>query len=111
MLNDHRIVLHTIDAIHLVHASDILFCKCDNSSTTFNLTNGATIVVSRGIKEFELQLADSGFIRTHQSFLVNKDHITSVRKTNNYALVLSDKTQIPVSTRKRKEILQILTRN
>ncbi|MDD4372658.1 MAG: hypothetical protein PHG67_01940 [Bacteroidales bacterium] len=62
MLNDHRIVLHTIDAIHLVQSSDILFCKCDNSSTAFNLINGATIVVSRGIKEFELQLADSGFM-------------------------------------------------
>ena len=106
---EERISLNTIDTIHLVKVNDILYCKCDNSSTTFCLTNGKSIVVSRSIKEIEMQLADSDFIRSHQSYLVNIKHIVAVSKTQNYAIVLSDNTQIPTSTRKRKEILQILT--
>lgn len=103
-----RISLNTIDAIHLVQIEDILYCKCDNSSTTFFLTNHKPIVVSRSIKEVEKQLADSNFFRSHQSYLVNVMHIIEVNKANNYAIILSDNSHIPTATRKRKQITQIL---
>lgn len=106
---DQRISLNTIDTIHLVNVNDILYCKCDNSTTTFCLSSGKSIVVSRSIKEIEMQLAASDFIRSHQSYLVNINHIVAVSKAHNYSIILSDNTQIPTSTRKRKEILQILT--
>jgi two-component system LytT family response regulator len=103
-----RISLNTIDAIHLVQIQDILYCKCDNSSTTFYLLNHTPIVVSRSIKEVEKQLATSNFFRTHQSYLVNINHVVELKKTDNYSLILSDNSQVPTSTRKRKEIMQIL---
>jgi two-component system LytT family response regulator len=103
-----RISLNTIDAIHLVQIQDILYCKCDNSSTTFNLTNHAPITVSRSIKELETQLGTEFFVRTHQSYLVNINHIKEIKKSDNYTILLSDDSQIPTATRKRKEIMQIL---
>jgi two-component system LytT family response regulator len=103
-----RITLNTIDAIHLVKIQDILYCKSNNSYTTFYLTNHKPIIVSRSIKEIEEQLRKSSFIRSHQSYLVNPKHVVEVSKANNYAIVLSDNSRIPTSTRKRKEILQIL---
>ncbi|MCK9452471.1 MAG: LytTR family transcriptional regulator [Bacteroidales bacterium] len=109
MSADQRISLNTLDTIHLVNLDDILYCKCDNSSTTFCLVNGKSIQVSRSIKEIESQLAGADFIRSHQSYLVNMRHIVAIRKAKSYSIVLSDNTQIPTSTRKRKEILQILT--
>lgn len=103
-----RITLNTIDAIHLVQIQDILYCKSKNSYTTFYLTNHLPIKVSRSLKEVEKQLFESSFIRPHQSYLVNPMHVVKVSKTNNYSILLSDKSLIPTSTRKRKEILQIL---
>jgi len=103
-----RISLSTIDAIHLVQIQDILYCKCDNSSTTFHLTNHAPIVVSRSIKEVEKQLGPANFFRSHQSYLVNINHIKEINKSENYSILLSDDSQIPTATRKRKEIIQIL---
>lgn len=103
-----RITLNTIDAIHLVQVQDILYCKSKNSYTTFYLTNHQPIIISRSIKEVEEQLQESSFIRPHQSYLVNPMHVVEVSKTNNYSILLSDKSLIPTSTRKRKEILQIL---
>ncbi len=105
---DQRISLNTLDAIHLVLVRDILYCKSDNGSTTFYLTNHEPIVVSRSIKEFEKLLGPSSFFRSHQSYLVNISHIVEVDKTNNYMLLLSDQSMIPTSIRKRKEIMQIL---
>jgi len=62
-------------------------------------------------KDVEKQLHKSSFIRPHQSYLVNPIHIVKVSKTNNYTIILSDKSIIPTSTRKRKEIMQILCCN
>jgi two-component system LytT family response regulator len=108
MPSSQRISLNTNEAIHLVQIQDILYCKCNNSSTTFFLTNHKPIVISRSIKEVEKQLEDSYFFRSHQSYLVNINHIIEVDKTENYSLVLSDNSHIPTSIRKRKEIVQIL---
>lgn len=108
MSSVQRISLNTIDAIHLVRVQDILYCKCDNSSTTFYLTNHEPIIVSRSIKDVEEQLGQASFFRSHQSYLVNISHIVEVNKTNNYSIILSDNSRVPTSTRKRKEITQIL---
>lgn len=105
-----QISLNTIDAIHLVQVRDILYCKSDNSSTTFYLTNHIPIVVSRSIKEVEEQLRESNFFRSHQSYLVNIRHIVEINKMNKYSIVLSDHSLIPTSTRKRKEINHILVK-
>lgn len=104
----HKISLSTIDAIHVVQVQDILYCKCNNSYTTFYLCNHGPIIVSRGIKEFEKQLRDSGFFRSHQSYLVNLNHVVKLDKADKYSILLSDNSKIPTATRKRKEILHIL---
>jgi two-component system LytT family response regulator len=108
MSDTQRISLNTIDAIHLVQIQDILYCKCDNSSTTFYLTNHEQIIVSRSIKTVENQLGTAGFFRSHQSYLVNINHIVAINKNDNYSIILTDNSLIPTSTRKRKEIVQIL---
>ena len=108
MVTSQRISLNTLDAIHLVQIQDILYCKCDNSSTTFFLTNHEPIVVSRSIKEVEKQLGEANFFRSHQSYLVNINHIKEINKSQNYSILLSDDSKIPTATRKRKEIMQIL---
>jgi two-component system LytT family response regulator len=108
MPTSQRISLNTINAIHLVQIQDILYCKCDNSSTTFHLTNHSPITVSRSIGDIEKQLGTELFFRTHQSYLVNINHIKEINKSENYTILLSDNSLIPTANRKRKEIIQIL---
>jgi len=102
-----RLTLSTKNSIHLVDSDDILFCKCNNSSTSFFLQNSASIIVSKGIHEIELLLQGADFIRPHQSFLVNRKHVVRIDKLNDYTLVLSNNEHIPVSVRRRKHIVEI----
>lgn len=108
MPTSQRITLNTLNAIHLVRKQDILYCKCNNSSTTFYLTNHKPIVISQSISEIEKQLGTESFFRSHQSYLVNINHIREINKADNYSILLSDNSQIPTATRKRKVIIQIL---
>ena len=53
------------------------------------------------IGKLEMQLADSHFVRCHQSYLVNLEHIASIK---NYWLCLSNGTEIPVSRSRYSEV-------
>lgn len=48
----------------------------------------------KNIGELEAELANTQFIRTHRSFIVNMNHVSSVEKT---CLILDDKTSIQIS--------------
>jgi two-component system LytT family response regulator len=48
------------------------------------------------------------FLRTHQSHLINKDYIKEFIKSDGGYLILSDSSNIPVSARKKTEIIHAL---
>lgn len=111
MLSNQKLLLTTNDAIHFIQIKDILFCKSNNSYTTFYLTNHDPIVVSRNLKEFEAELIQFHFFRTHQSYLANLNHILKIDKSNGFSLILTNNSCVPISARKKKSLLQILRKN
>ncbi|MDB4517071.1 LytTR family transcriptional regulator, partial [Crocinitomicaceae bacterium] len=66
------------------------------------------IVVTRTLKEFEDLLSDQGFFRVHQSHLVNTRQIKEYVKSDGGHLTMKDGTLIPVSVRKRPEVMKML---
>lgn len=105
---DKKIVLKTSDSIHLVKLSNIKYCKSDNSYTTFFIEEKNKIMVSKSIKEYTELLEEYGFCRPHQSYLVNINFIDKIDKADGGFIILDDNTEIPVSTRKKQSLLQIL---
>jgi two-component system LytT family response regulator len=103
-----KILLRTLDAMHLVNISDILYCKNDNNYTTFYLVTGEKIMVSKGIVFYEEILADSGFFRPHQSYLVNLQHVKKVDKTDGGFVILDSAEEIPISSRRKKGLIHLL---
>lgn len=103
--NEHRIGLTSLKETRFVKTDEIIRCESSNNYTTFFLVNGEQIVVSRPIYEYEDLLADYGFIRCHQSHLINRTHVKSwIKETGGYIL-MADNRQIPLS-RNKKEILK-----
>ena len=103
--NEHRIGLTTLKETRFVKTDEIIRCESSNNYTTFFLVNGEHIVVSRPIYEYEDLLADYGFIRCHQSYLINRIHVKSWIKEMGGYIVMVDNKQIPLS-RNKKEILK-----
>ncbi len=105
---EKRIPLSTKNNIHFILPDDILYCKCNNTSTTFYLRSQPSITISKGMKAVEKLLDGNNFIRPHQSYLVNQGHIVLVDKTDNYTLVLSNNQRLPSAIRRRKEMMDVL---
>jgi len=100
-----KIVLKTSDRIYLVNIKDIIRCEAENNYTLFYLSNGNKILVSKTIKTYETLLANHGFLRVHQSHLVNLNYIQHFDKPDGGMLVLSDNSSVPVSQQKRSNLL------
>ncbi len=102
----HKIVLKTSESIHLVPVTDIIHCEADNNYTTFYLVSGEKIVISKGLKEYEDLLEGHGFFRVHQSHLINMNFILRFDKRDGGYVILTDKSTIPVSQRKKQKLLE-----
>lgn len=100
-----RIVLNTSDALHIVAIEDITYCLADGAYTHFFFTDRKQIMVSKTLAHFESIISSDHFIRTHQSYLVNMRHVTQFDKRNGGFLILPNEIEIPVSTRKKEEVL------
>ncbi len=101
----HRISLPMMRETRLVLTSDIIRCEAANNYTSFFLTTGETLIVSKPIYEYEELLADYGFLRCHQSHLVNSGHVLSLIKEDSGYLLLSRDHRVPVS-RQRKDAVK-----
>lgn len=100
-----RIVLNTSDMLHIVDVDEITYCLADGAYTHFFFTDRKQIMVSKTLAHFENIISSSQFIRTHQSYLVNMRHVTQFDKRNGGFLILPNSVEIPVSTRKKEEVL------
>ncbi|WP_316817448.1 LytTR family DNA-binding domain-containing protein [Pedobacter nyackensis] len=101
-----KIALPQLHEIRYVSINEIIRCEADNSYTFFFLTNGDRILVSRAIKEYADLLKSVGFLRTHQSHLVNSFFVKSWIKEDGGVLLLSNGDKIPVS-KPNKSMVQI----
>ncbi len=102
-----KIVLKTSESIHIINVSQIIRCEADVNYTKFFLETGEKLLVSKPLKEYDELLGRNGFFRTHQSHLVNLDHILRYDKTDGGYLILDNKSMVPVSTRKKEELFRI----
>lgn len=104
-----KIVLNTSEGMHIVMVDDIVRCMSDDCYTHFFFKDGKRIIISRTLKDNEELLNSKDFIRPHKSHLINLKYIKSFVRNDGGYIVMQDNTQIPVSRRKKEEILDILS--
>ncbi len=104
----HEILaLNSQDKIQLVKIEDIVRCQSEDNYTYFFMADGKKIVVSKTLKEYDELLQEHKFLRVHHSHLVNAKRIVEFRK-NEDMLLLSDSSMVPVSSRKKQDVIKSL---
>ena len=103
-----KISLHTLDKIIIVNLDDIVRCESDSNNTMFHLQDKRKIFVTKTLKYFADMLKPYGFLRIHQSHLVNLQYISAYIKTDGGYLMLKNGENVPVSVRKKVEVIEIL---
>lgn len=103
-LENHRIAIAATGEMRFVYVREILHCTSDNSYTYIYLENGEKLLSSQPMHHYESVLTPYGFIRTHQSHLVNKSFVKSILKKDGQYAQLQNGTLIPISRYKLDEV-------
>jgi two-component system LytT family response regulator len=105
-----KIILRTSEAIHVVNISEIEYCQSDNTYTTFYLSGGEKILVSKPMKEFTGILEEYDFFRPHQSYLINLHAIRRIDKADGGFVILKSGKELPISSRRKHLVFEMLNR-
>ncbi len=105
-----RIALSNADGIHLFEVSDIIRCESEDNYTKFYIKNNKPILISKTLKEYEELLTEHGFVRIHQSHLINLAFLKSFIKKEGGYVIMADNSNLPISQRKKDSLQEILTK-
>lgn len=105
-----KIALPQQKEIKYVLISNILRCEADGAYTFFYFKDGDKVLVSKVLKEYSELLEANGFIRTHQSHLVNLAYIKSWLREDGGMLLMENGVKIPVSRLHKDKVIQALAR-
>jgi two-component system LytT family response regulator len=103
-----RLVLKTQESVHVVDLDKIIRCEADRNYTSFFLTEGKKILVSKTLKDYETLLTGYNFLRVQQSHLINLDYVERYDKGNGGSVVMKDGSEVPLSPAKRDIFFKIL---
>ncbi|MFT4759131.1 MAG: two-component system LytT family response regulator [Paraglaciecola sp.] len=103
-----RMALHTLEKIHVAEIKEILRLESTGNYTQFFFLDGTKLLVTKTLKEFDKLLADNGFIRIHQSHLINLKQIKEYVKVDGGYIVMKGGSKVPVSVRKRPLVVKAL---
>ncbi len=103
-LKFQNLVVKTTQQTYFLPINNILYFQSDGSYSKI-VTLNKTILASKNLKHFQELVPEEFFIRTHQSYLVNKEHVAGLKGNN---IVLKNNVEIPISVRRKKDIKKML---
>ncbi len=103
-----KIVVPTNNGLEFINTNQIVRLEAENTYTTFFFSDNSKLVVAKTLKEIEELLPTSVFFRVHHSHLINLSYIKRYQKSDGGALIMEDKTSIPVSRHRKEELVRLI---
>lgn len=103
-----KLVLKTAERIFAIDVNEIVRCEADKSYTQFFLIDGKKILISKTMKEYSELLSEPQFFRPHHSHLINMKYFDYLVKTDGGTIIMKDHSKVPVSSRKKDDLLKLI---
>lgn len=105
-----RLAIPTSDGMEYLNTREIIRIEADRSYSWFHLTGKRKILVSKNLKEYQDLLNDRNFFRSHNSHLINLEHVKKYIRTDGGGIEMADGSLIPISRTKRDVFLSHMAR-
>ena len=102
-----KIAIREFKDVMVIDQNDILYCKADGRYTHIYIDKEKSILTSRLLKDVESILSDRYFCRIHHSYLINLNHITSIKEHKK--LILNNRIELPIARRRNKFLFERIT--
>lgn len=103
---DDFIAIPMAEKIEFLKINEITSIQAEGKYSIFKMADGETIVSSKNIGEYEKTLSDNSlFFRVHNTYLVNLNYISSISKVDGLFCIMKSKETIPISRRKKDDLM------
>jgi two-component system LytT family response regulator len=100
-----KVVISSSKGFTVVSPDEIIMCKAESYCTFIYLTGSGVISSSRNLKYYENLLPCEKFMRVHNSYLVNLNHVREY--SNQEVIMLSESRSSPLSNVHKQEFLKM----
>ena len=91
----------------IIDVKDILYISSNSSYTFVHMTDDKRIISSKSLTYFEGFLPSTVFIRSHRSYILNLNGISSVKDGRTAIATLKNGIEIPIANRRKKDFNQL----
>ena len=105
----NKITLPVNGGYELVSCDQIVYCEAQGNYSVVHVINKSgnkQLLISKTLKNISTLLPAEGFIRCHQSYLVNLKHTAGYHTKGGTHLILKNQKEIPVSRRRKTDALR-----
>ena len=103
---DATLSIATSEGRYFFSPGDIVRLEASSNYTNIFFTNKKKMLTAKVLKEFEQMLEPFGFVRTHRTHLVNRQHILYITREGN--IVMKDASVAEISRRMKSGVMKIL---
>jgi two-component system LytT family response regulator len=105
-----KLAIPTSTGMEYLNTKEIIRVEADRSYSWFYMDNGGKYLVSRNLKEYQVLLSDRNFFRTHNSHLINLEHVKKYIRHEGGYIEMTDKSTVPISRGKKDLFLEHMGR-
>ena len=105
-----RIPIPSNDTTQFVPVNEIIRVESQSNYSNIYFTSRPKLLVAKTLKDFEDQLLPFGFIRVHNSHLINLEHVIGYKNVDGGYIIMQGNEVIEISRRKKQEVLQRLNK-
>ena len=106
MQDNTNISIATTAGLFFFNAAEIVRLEACSNYTNIYFTNKKKMLTSKVLKDYAAILEPLGFVRTHRTHLVNKQHIAFVSNSGN--IVMKDESVAEISRRMKSNVMKVL---
>ena len=103
-----RTGIGSVEGVRFVNYRDIIRLEGDDTYTSFIMVDGERIIVSKNIGFFVTQYEKFNFVKTHQTHLVNFNHMSKYIRGDGGLIIMDNGDEVPLSRRNRPKFLEKL---
>ena len=101
-----KLIIPNLKGFAAINPSDIILCEANGYCTNFYLAGNSKTSSSYNLKFYEECLPPKSFLRVHNSYIINLQHVTGY--TNQGEILLSEGRSCSLGATKKKAFLKIL---
>jgi two-component system, LytTR family, response regulator len=106
MTSTSTITLATSGGKYFFNPDEIVRLEASSNYTKIYFSNKTKLVTAKVLKEFVILLEPFGFVRTHRTHLVNRQHILCVTPQGN--VIMKDSSVAEISRRMKSVVMKVL---